>query len=493
MIRSRLLLLLIFFCGAVHAEELRLSILHFNDVYQYTPIDGKGGLARLATRVAAERARNRNTLVTFGGDLLSPSVASSITRGSHMMEMMNAVGVDVAVLGNHEFDYGPAVLKERLAEARFPWLASNLHQKPDGALFPGTRAYTLHEMGGIRIAVIGVLTDETPRRSRPGPEQIFDEPIAAAAALAERLRKDGVADIVIALSHLDVADDRKLARTGKVDLVLGGHDHDAMTEFVAGVPIFKASSEARNLVVVSMVVDTARKQIDHFESALENVEGEPHPALQAIVARYDKLVDQALGVTIGVTSTPLDARTATVRSSESAMGNLVADAFRSELGADTAIVNGGGMRLNAILAPGPITRKDIKRLLPLENHIYKLEISGADLKALFDNVAGFLGKSRGGQYPHVSGLRAVLAPDKEPGRRVLVLEVAGKAVMPDQKYSLAVSDYLASGRNNYDLLRGQVRLMSEDTAPLETAVVMDFIEKLKTVRYEPEQRVVLEK
>lgn len=496
MIRRLLVFLFCLLSGLAHGEELRLSILHFNDVYQYASADGKGGLARLATRVAAERVRNRNTLVTFGGDLLSPSVASSLTRGSHMVDMMNALGVDVAVVGNHEFDHGPEVLKERLAESRFPWLASNLRQKTGGALFPGTRAHTLHVFGDIRIAMIGVVTDETPRRSRPGPEQIFDEPIASAVAQAERLRNEGIADIVIALTHLDIADDRRLARTGKVDLILGGHDHDAMSEIVSGVGIFKASSDARNLAATTMVVDTVRRKIDRIEWALEEITAEPHPALQALAARYDNVVEQALSVTIGETTAPLDGRNATLRSGESGMGNLVADAFREALGTDIAIVNGGGMRLNAVVAPGPITRKDIKRLLPLENHVYKLEISGASLKALFDNLASFVAKSernRGApQYPHVSGMRVVLNPGQGPGLRVARLEVGGKAVDPGQKYSLAVSDFLASGRGNYDVLKDQTRLMSEDTAPLETVIVMDFIEKKKTVSYELEKRVVLE-
>ena len=497
MISRMLVLLVCLFSGLATGEELRLSILHFNDVYQYNPIDGKGGLARIATRAAAERARNPHTLVTFGGDLLSPSVASALTRGQHMIELMNALGVDAAVLGNHEFDYGPEVLKQRLSESRFPWLAANLRQKTSGALFPGTRAYILHELGGTKIAVIGIITDQTVRSSRPGAEQVFDEPVSFAIAQAERLRKDGVADIVVALTHLDVADDRKIARSGKVDLVLGGHDHDAMSEVVAGVPIFKASSEARNLAVATVVVDSVGKKIDRVEWALETVEGEPHSTLQAIVARYDGVIEKALGVTIGETSTPLDARTATVRMNESTMGNMVADAFRDMLSADIAIVNGGGMRLDAVVPPGPITRKDIKRLLPLENHVYKLEISGADLKALFDNMAGFLGKGRrgrgAGEYPHVSGMRIVLNPEQKPGLRVAQLEVAGKSVTPGQKYSLAVSDYLASGRGNYDLLKDQLRLLSEDVAPLETAIVMDFIEKRKTLRYELEKRVVLEK
>lgn len=498
MILRKLIVIGCLLSGLASAEELRLNILHFNDVYQYVSEDGKGGLARLATKVAAERAKkpDTKTLVTFGGDLLSPSVASSLTLGRHMIEMMNVIGVDVAVVGNHEFDHGPEVLRERLAESRFPWLASNLRQKRDDALFAEARAFTLYEFGGVKIAMIGVVTDQTPQGSRPGPELIFDEPVAVAATLAAGLRKQGIADIVIALTHLDIADDRKLARTGKVDLILGGHDHEVMAEIVSGVPIFKAGSDARNLVAATLVVDTEHRKIDRIDWVLEAIVAEPHAGVQALIEHYDDAIDKALNVTIGKTDTALDGRTATLRSRESTMGNLVADAFRDALGTDIGIVNGGGMRLDAVIAPGPITRKDIKRLLPLENHVYKLEISGANLTALFDNLAGSLGKDQGhrgaAQYPHVSGMRAVLQPGNGPGHRVAQLEIAGKSIVADQKYSIAVSDFLASGRGNYDLLKGQARLMAEDLAPLETVIVMQFIESHKTVRYQLEHRVIVE-
>jgi 5'-nucleotidase len=487
--RACALALLILAPALACAAEVSLRILHFNDVYQYTLPGQRGGLARLATRVAAERASHDDTLVTFGGDQRSPSVASSLTHGPPKIEMMNALGVDVAVLGNHEFDYGPAVLKERLAESRFPWLAANVHEKNSGEPFPGTRAYVVRELHGVKIAVVGVVTEKTARRSRAGPEDVFDDPVRSAAQLAARLRRERIADVVIALTHLDVAQDRELARSGTVDLILGGHDHEAISERVDGVPILKASSEARNVQVIALAIDDERRKVASIESVLEAVDGEPYPALQALIRRYDAMINEGLSTVIGETDTALDARKATVRSGESGAGNLVADAFREVLGADIGIVNGGGMRLDAVLEPGPITRRDIKKLLPLENHVYKLRVPGADLVALFDHLAAGLGAAPVGQYPHVSGMRVVLAPQRPSGQRVVQLEVAGKPVAPDRSYNVAVSDFLASGRNQYDVLKSAPRLMSEDAAPLETTVVMDFIERRKQLHYDREERV----
>ncbi|HEY2891206.1 MAG TPA: bifunctional metallophosphatase/5'-nucleotidase, partial [Dongiaceae bacterium] len=97
------------------ADPIHVTFLHFNDVYELLPEAGKGGLAEAATIVRNQRARNYNTVVTFGGDLLSPSFMSGLTRGSQMIDMLNGIGVDYATLGNHEFDFGPVVLRQRMA------------------------------------------------------------------------------------------------------------------------------------------------------------------------------------------------------------------------------------------------------------------------------------------------------------------------------------------------------------------------------------------
>jgi 2',3'-cyclic-nucleotide 2'-phosphodiesterase (5'-nucleotidase family) len=158
------------------------------------------------TLLEAERSRNRNTITTFGGDLLSPSVLSGLTKGRQMIELTNAVGVQVAVLGNHEFDFGPVVAEERIKESGYPWLGTNV-LGPDGTPAVGTTDLHLVELAGYRIGFFGILTPATATLSSPGKDIRFAAPTATAEAAAKRLREMG-ADLVVALTHLYIADDR---------------------------------------------------------------------------------------------------------------------------------------------------------------------------------------------------------------------------------------------------------------------------------------------
>ena len=160
---------------AALAAPLSLTLVHVNDWDQMAGIEGQGGAAKIATVVAEERARANASgglaVVTFGGDMISPSVLSGMDKGAHMIYLANAIGFDVAVLGNHEFDFGPEVLQERLAESQTVWLASNVSVA--GGDFPGTAATTMMESDGYRIGFLGLVTPETPVISSPGPDVAF--------------------------------------------------------------------------------------------------------------------------------------------------------------------------------------------------------------------------------------------------------------------------------------------------------------------------------
>ena len=117
--------------GGAFADPVTITLLHTNDVYEIAPEEGRGGLAELMTLLEQERARAAHSITTFGGDLISPSVLSGLTQGTQMIELYNLLGTDIAVLGNHEFDFGPEVLAERVTASAFPWLGSNV-LGPDG-------------------------------------------------------------------------------------------------------------------------------------------------------------------------------------------------------------------------------------------------------------------------------------------------------------------------------------------------------------------------
>jgi len=150
--------------------------------------------------------------VTFGGDLLSPSFMSGLTQGRQMIDMLNGLEVDYATLGNHEFDFGPSVLRERMAESQFVWLTTSVRED-NGKPFGGGSATAIRRIGRVTIGFFSVLSLDTASRSNPGTHVIFLSPIEAADEAVKALRTHGV-DVVVALTHEPVADDKKLIRQG---------------------------------------------------------------------------------------------------------------------------------------------------------------------------------------------------------------------------------------------------------------------------------------
>ncbi|HYP50458.1 MAG TPA: metallophosphoesterase, partial [Pyrinomonadaceae bacterium] len=131
----------------------RVTLLHVNDVYQFVPVEGgaRGGLARLLTLKKQAVKENPNTLFLMGGDTISPSVESITYKGSQMIDAWNTVGIDYAVLGNHEFDFGPDTLRQRMSESKFVWLGANVLDKTTGKTFADTPPFVIREMGGVKI------------------------------------------------------------------------------------------------------------------------------------------------------------------------------------------------------------------------------------------------------------------------------------------------------------------------------------------------------
>ncbi|MDA0260862.1 MAG: metallophosphoesterase [Proteobacteria bacterium] len=315
--------------ATVVAQSAKLTLLHINDVYQISPQRGTGGMAELMTLLKQERARAANHLTTLGGDLLSPSVMSGLTKGAQMIALMNAIGLDFAGLGNHEFDFGNENLKARMAESKFTWLATNT-LGPDGKPFGGATATVMRQVGDFKIGLFSLLTPETEHLSSPEAGVTFKAAEAVAKETAAALRKQG-ADIVIALTHLDIAEDRALARSARIDIILGGHDHDPIMFYEGGSLILKAGTDARYLAVADIALSKresrgkVRVSMRPEWKLISTAGVTPDPEIAALVKTYEDDLDKKLGVVVGKTSIELDSRQATVRSRESTMGNLIAD------------------------------------------------------------------------------------------------------------------------------------------------------------------------
>jgi len=457
----------------------QLKIVHVNDLDRMEGTGETGGVARLATVLSNIRAEGGTVLATSAGDSISPSLLSSFDEGAHMIALLNMAGIDAMALGNHEFDFGPDVLRTRISEANFTMLSNNAFE-PDGTLVDGVSDNMMIEVGDHTVGLFGLTTDGTAVKSSPG-DITFQNPVDVAASTAAALRAAG-ADVVIALAHTDRPEDIELLDAGDVDILLSGDDHDLFVRYDGNVAMVESSSQASLVTVVTLDIETVEgrrgPQVE-WSPAFEviNTAGvDPDPAVAEEVAKYEAFLSAELDIEIGETPVLLDTRRTTVRSGESAFGNLTVDAMRVETGADVAITNGGGIRGDTTYQPGTvITRRDILTELPFGNKTVLLEVSGTDILAALENGVSAV-EDGGGRFPHVSGMTFSFDPSKPAGERVSEVMVAGAPLDEGATYLLATNDFMGKGGDGYAMFAGKPSVIEANAAELMAAQVIRAFE-----------------
>ncbi|MDJ0685040.1 MAG: bifunctional UDP-sugar hydrolase/5'-nucleotidase [Alphaproteobacteria bacterium] len=457
------------------AEALNLRIVHVNDIDRMSDSKGRGGLAKLATVVKEAKSGAENVLVTHGGDTIAPSILSSIDQGAHFIDLLNQLGIDVLVLGNHEYDFGPAVMSQRVSEAQFPVLSAN-SIAPGGGLPEGVLANTTWSFGDWTIGMFGLTTPTTVERASPAPVT-FGDVTEVAAAQAEALTEAG-ADFVIALSHTTVSEDERLIEQAAAPLILGGDDHDLRVKWFGKTAFVESASQADFVTVIDLTMEKDEDGEVSWYAAYDliNTLGvEPDPEMTAAIAVYEGRLDAELNVEIGATATALDTRRPSVRGGENAFGSLVADAMRMAVEADIGITNGGGIRADREYAPGTVlTRKDILAELPFGNRTVLLEMTGAQVLAALENGFSKI-EDVAGRFPHVSGMTVVYNPAAPAGARVVSAEVGGAALDPAKTYRLATNDYMAKGGDGYASFLEAKVIIDSTSGEYMASQVMDFI------------------
>ena len=465
---------------AASAEPTKITFLHTNDVYEISPKRGQGGFAELMTLLKAERAAAQYSITTFGGDLFSPSVMSGLTKGAQMVELMNAVGTDVAVPGNHEFDFGPEIAAKRIGESKFPWLGANVLGK-NGKPAAGMTALHTVKVGDFTVGFFGLLDPQTESLSSPGADIKFASVMETAAASVKQLQEMG-ADVIVALTHLSIGDDLALARGVKgIHAILGGHDHEPIVWQEGQVPILKAGYDAHHLGALDLSVEwvesRGKKKLQVVPAwRLTSTAGvAADPEIKAIVDGHNAKLDEDLNVPVGETKVMLDTQRASVRTNETNMGNLIADAMRAGVGADIAISNGGGIRGDRTYDAGTVlTRKDVLTELPFGNVTVLLEMSGADVLAALENGVSQV-EDKAGRFPQVSGLSFTYDPSAAVGSRVVEVTIGGKKLDKAKTYKVATNDYMAGGGDGYAAMKKGKPLIDASGATYMATMVMDYI------------------
>ena len=469
---------------------IEVTILQMNDVYEISPApsDGRGGLARVATIRQELLAKNPNTITVLAGDFISPSVIGTLKnegkriRGKHMVEVLNTLGLDWVVFGNHEFDYDDLMdLQARLDESKFTWLAGNVRLKPPVASPEGVAVtqpfFKLKKEGGaekcpdnqvialkdrdgttLNLGIFGVLIN-TGRKPWAEYSDWMESARNSYATLQPK------SDVVIALTHLNVSDDKKLAlMLPKIPLIMGGHDHDNQLHKVGASVITKADANAKTVYIHTLRYNK-KKGTCTVKSTLRRVDASipEEPNTAAVVAKWEKIKDEAL-VAAGINPNkevaklqePLDCRETIVRSQQAKIGTIIAEAMfvASQNNPDCAILNGGSIRVDDILS-GKLTELDVVRILPFGGAVVEVEMKGILLHKTLE--AGYNNSGNGG-YLQLYRVRR----DQATGRWFV-----GDNDLDDHKlYHVSLPEFLLSGNeSNMGFLKASMGADGKSTNP----------------------------
>lgn len=439
-----------------------------------------GGSAVLASHLQRLHDENpQGTVLIDGGDLFQGTMISNLQFGRPVVEQMNALGYAVAAIGNHEFDWNADTLARRVRAMRFTALGANMIERKTGRMPKWVRADTVLARRGVRVGILGLCYRNTPTvtLAQNVAALRFDDDSATAARLVPRLRKAGKAQVVIGVGHIPAETDSsrharggdlpRLAHVPGVDVWFGGHSHNLLLDEVGGIPIIIAGSHGQTIGVCDLVVDPVRSAVIERSARLVSTyadEVTPDSLMLARVERWNRSVAPIAATPIG-----RNVRALQRGGAESGVGDFVADAMRERVQADIALQNSGGLR--ADLPEGVVTRGAVYEVMPFDNTIFTLELTGADVKLALEQALA------NGRVTQVSGIAYRFDPARPALERVTALTAAdGTPLDPSRTYRVACNNFMATGGDNYDALSGGSN--RKDTALL----VRDAMEAMVVAR-----------
>ena len=489
--------------GATETEQDltgHIVILHTNDVHGAIGED-----AKVAALKQAYQAAGAYVLLADAGDFIQGDPTVSASQGKTAIELMNLAGYDVAAPGNHEFDYGYPNLKTLAGEADFPILAANVRYDNAAALGDQT---TFTTTDGKKIGIFGLDTPETATKAHPdkikgvsflAAQEMFD----CAQAQVDALKADGC-DYIICLGHLGIDAESTgnrsidlLEKVTGIDVFIDGHSHSPLEEIkeatngTGKVGDTVLTSTGTKLANVGMVDISPDGTISTSSLATSELTVTPDAKVAARAEEIQKEIDADYGTVFAKTEVALDGEKANVRTGETNLGDLIADAMLWQAGlldegVDAAVTNGGGIR--ASIAAGDITKKDINTVLPFGNTLYVVKVTGAELLEALEASTYCTPEAIGG-FPQVAGIEFTvntgaqfdtkeLYPGSTYGKpasinRVMIQTVGGEAFNPEETSTIVTNDFMGAGGDTYYAFKA-ASSGYDSGVPLDE-VVMDYI------------------
>jgi 5'-nucleotidase / UDP-sugar diphosphatase len=468
----RLILIFLMISPVLFAQnQIKLTLFSFKDSEEIFNLKNKKStLASLMTTLEEERKKCTHSFTFLNGDFLSPRCLSAIDKGAHVVDFLNEMKVDLVSFGNHEFDFGTQELKKRIKEANFKWLSSNvidLNEKP----IEGCEEIFLLEVEGMKIGFFSLID----RKLVATAQDLYFLPILETARERCKELKQKGAEVIIALTHLSLEDNKKLAKEiSDIHLIFGGHDKKSITYYVNDALVHNLGEKDFFLSRVDLIIKKEKGVVSNktvvFPSVrLINVKSsdEHLTILKKIQSYHLKYKD--LFENIATLKTDLDASIDLLRTKETAFGNLLADALKEALNAEVAIINSGVFCLNGSYPKDSVLqKKDLYQEFAYNDGLVLLEIKGNDLIEVLENAL-LLYDQKAPSFPLVSGMSFSFSP-KENLKKIREVKINNVLIDPEKSYKLATTDYLSRGGDGFIAFK-KAKLLSEEKISMVEALI----------------------
>ncbi|MDF2935162.1 MAG: hypothetical protein K0Q90_535 [Paenibacillaceae bacterium] len=470
----------------------QVSVLYFNDGHEIMPVvdsyGNRGGAARV--KAVIDQAAGEKITV-FGGDLGGGTLFGGVFKGHPMVDAFNRFPVDLANFGQHDFDAGVDNTLELIGKSQFTWITSNLKGE-DNKPFAALPTYKVIEKNGIRVGFIGLTSamDTTIRDSRVKQQEV----ITSAREAVAQMKAEAQPDIILALTQEPVADDQALlAAVPEIAAVFTEEESETETgvyQMEEGSRYIFSPQGNMGSVVQLLITRNSDGTLSLTNQVLKVDEHVAEDVdIAALAAGYQAELEIQLGSKVAVAAHDFNyGDTHESRRQETAIGNLIADAYRDYYQTDVAFANGGGIR--ASIPQGDVTLKAVRSVLPYGNKIVKAQVTGQVIWNALENGVSQVEKNNG-RFLQVSGLDYVYNLAFEPGNRIKRVTVNGVPLDKKGTYTLALSNYMYTGGDGYDMFHDARTLVPAGDALSDAELLAAYAVKEGTLNVDVEGRITI--
>ena len=442
----------------VLAAEKEIVILSINDFHgSLAPAGSNVGAAKLVGAMKTEKAKNpEGTIIVVAGDSYQGSAMSNLLYGEPVSIVFKEMGVELSAVGNHEFDWGIDRITKWEEDGGFTFVCTNVYDKRTNEPVDWAEPFVIIEKEGVKVGFIGLATPRTAYTTLKANvvNYEFRDPVEVITEWVPTV-KDAGADLIIALTHLGAFQDKEGNITGEaaalcevdgVDAVISAHTHARVSGLVNGKPVVQAYKNGRTIAKIAFVFDE-NNQLVSAEPSLDNLYERPDTLEDdantlAMYLKYEEELGPILGKILGKTTVDLDHDR---YAGPSLLGEWVCEVMQDKAEVQIAMTNGGGLRVP--VPAGDITSGILYEVMPFDNTLYTMKLSGKDVKANIEH--GIMNEDIG--WIQISGVRVVYNPEAEAGNRItgMVLE-DGTPVEMGGYYTVVTNDFMFTGGDNYN-------------------------------------------